>query len=208
MLAVYAKLASHYLKRYGNAFGAAAMTGYNLGMWARKWQLSSSQTKLMEGLDDYWHDRAKQLGGWRAMWTDMWDRGGTAEVMKQLQQAGYWGEDDATKIYTGWSQQTWNANYKAILGQKYFEKYVAKILANHVRKIAEDEKARFLRCGQDEIRSGLQAAPAVRPARPVGPDQRAEHLGRLRGGPACEDQPQVCTQAQHVRRSPSDCGQE
>ena len=144
MLAVYAKIASHYLKRYGNAFGAAAMTGYNLGMWARKWQLSSSQQTLLEGMDRYWRDRAKTLNKWTAMWTDMWDRGGHAEVMKQLKQAGFWSEVDATKIYTGWSLQTWQANYKAILGQKYFEKYVAKILANHVRNIAEDERVEVI----------------------------------------------------------------
>ncbi|MBS3820689.1 MAG: hypothetical protein KGY81_02885, partial [Phycisphaerae bacterium] len=152
MLAVYAKIASHYLKRYGNAFGAAAMTGYNLGMWARTWQLSSSQAKLMEGLNDYWHDRARQLGGWRTMWTDMWDRGGTAEVMKQLQQAGYWNEVDATKIYTGWSQQTWNGNYKAIFGERYFNKYVAKILANHVRRLAEKERGEAIEKIQRFIR--------------------------------------------------------
>lgn len=152
MLAVYAKIASHYLKRYGNALGAAAMTGYNLGMWARKWQLSSSQEQLMKGMNRYWHDRARTLGRWRTMWTDMWDRGGTAEVMRQLQQAGYWSEVDATKIYTGWSQQTWNVHYKAILGEHYFNKYVAKILANHVRQLAEDERAEAIDAIQRFIR--------------------------------------------------------
>jgi len=148
MIAVYAKLASKYLGRYGNVLGAAANTGYNLGMCARKWAISDAEKTIYAAFDNYWRIRARDLKGWRAMWIEIWEKGGHAGVLDTLQADGFWKDDFAQAHLLTMKNQhalpTWKKNYKQLIGKRYFAEYVARILANHVKQLADAERDKII----------------------------------------------------------------
>ncbi|GAH43724.1 unnamed protein product, partial [marine sediment metagenome] len=156
-LACYTKLASMYLGRYGNVFGAAANTGYNLGMYARTWAMNDAEATIYKRYCAYWREQAKMQKQWRGMWVKMWEGAkGDAGLLKILEADGFWKDDfeDArlTKMRNAWALQTWKKDYKTIIARKYFQEHVAGILAAHMKALADEQRDKVIRDAQRFLR--------------------------------------------------------
>ncbi|KKK78600.1 hypothetical protein LCGC14_2841950, partial [marine sediment metagenome] len=156
-LACYAKLASKYLGRYGNVLGAAATTGYNLGMYARSWAMNDAEATIYKRYCAYWREQAKAQKQWRGMWVKMWeDAKGEAGLLKILEAEGFWKDDfeDAklTTMRNAWALQTWKKDYKAIIARKYFQEHVAGILAAHMKNLAATQREKVISSAQHFLR--------------------------------------------------------
>ncbi len=156
-LACYTKLASTYLGSYGNLLGAAANTGYNLGMCARTWAMNDAEATIYKMYCAYWRDQAKTEGQWRGMWVKRWeDAKGDAGLLKILEADGFWNDGlqsaKLTGIRNGWALQTWKKDYKAIIARKYFQKYVAGILAVHMKDLADAQRDKVIHDAQRFLR--------------------------------------------------------
>lgn len=156
-LACYTKLASMYLGRYGNILGAAANTGYNLGMYARSWAMNDAEATIYKMYCAYWREQAKAEKQWSGMWVKMWeDAKGDARLLKILEAEGFWNDDfeDAKlmKMRNAWALQTWKKDYKAIIARKYFQEHVAGILAAHMKELAATQREKVISSAQHFLR--------------------------------------------------------